>query len=203
MRYTRKLYRELVDRAVIEAERFFTVRFAPHGTGYRLEGEESAPPVVTGPAPLERFLELERERRETGLFPIRLESSGRIVGEQAQAGFPQLAQAIEQALQQVRASGLDADNRSAAADFLIGMQAAAASLVTRLPAELFRPSGTYSEERREVPLPDGRTGALVLKFSANTDVATGLMQKAERVVVTQLGQSARRTVETWSLSPAG
>src|SRR5690606_5753821 len=110
--------------------------------------------------------------------------------------------AIEKALQRVSTSDLGVDDEAAARNFLTGMQEAAASLITRPPADLFHPSSGGFEDRRDVTLPDGGTGSLSLRFSASVDPASGLMREAERMVVTRVGQSERRTIERWSLSPA-
>lgn len=202
MRYSRSLRREMVDGAAIETERCFTIRFVPRAGGYRIEGEESAPPQVSGPAVLEAFLRLERERRETGLFPLVLDPAGRIVGEPSQAGSPQLDRAIEEALHRVTASHLGADDQAAAQAFLAGLQHAAASFVAAPPAALFRPLSTPLGEHRDVALPGGRTGTVSVTFTGTTDPDTGLMREAERLVLTRLGKSARRTIERWTLSPA-
>lgn len=202
LRYTRKLRCELADGTAIEAERFFAVRFVRDNAGYRIVGEEGALPRVSGPAPLEPLLKLERERREIGLFPLRLDHAGLIVTEPAEAGSPQLARAIDEALRLVHASDLDAGQRSAAAAFLQAGEQAAASLVTKPPADLFFPSTPIFEDHRNVALPDGGAGSISLRFTASADPASGLMQQAKREVVTRLGQSERRTVENWSIAPA-
>jgi hypothetical protein len=202
LRYTRSLRRELIDGAAIEAKRFFTVRFVPHAGGYRVEGEESAPPQVSGPAMLDAFLRLERERRGTSLFPLALDRAGRIVGEPSHAGSPQLEHAIEEALQRIAASDLEANSQAAARTFLIGLHQAAASLVATPPSDLFRPLSAPHDERRDVALSGGGSGTVSVAFTASTDPATGLMREAERLVLTRLGQSARRTVERWTLEPA-
>ncbi|HTM96479.1 MAG TPA: hypothetical protein VL100_11780 [Croceibacterium sp.] len=202
MRYVRALRHGMVDGAAIETERFFTVAFVPHADGYRIEGEESAPPQVSGPAGLEAFLRLERERRETGLFPLTLDRAGRIVGDSSWADSPQLDRAIAEALHRLAASHLGADDREAARTFLTGLHQAAASLVAGLPADLFRPPAGRRDASREVALPGGGTGTVSLTFTASTDPATGVMREAERVVLTRLATSERRTVERWSLSPA-
>jgi hypothetical protein len=202
MHYTRSLRRELIDGAAIEAERFFTVRFMPYAGGYRVEGEESAPPQVSGPAVLEAFLRLERERPGTSLFPLALDRTGRILGEPSRAGSPQLDRAIKEALHRIAASDLGTDAQTAARTFLTGMHQAAASLVATPPADLFRPLSTPVDERRDVALPGGGSGTISVAFTASTDPATGLMREAERLVLTRLGQSARRTVERWTLARA-
>jgi hypothetical protein len=199
MRYTRNLRREMIDGSEIETERFFTVRFVPDAGRYRIEGEESAPPRVSGPAVIEAFLQLERERRETGLFPIALDRAGRIVDEPSRAGSPQLDRAVEEALHRVAASGLAPDDQAAARTFLFGLHQAAGSLIASPPADLFRPPSAPRGESRDVALPGGGTGTVSLTFAASADPATGLMRKAERQIRTCLGPSERRTSERWTL----
>lgn len=202
MRYTRSLRREMGDGAAIEAERFFTIRFVPQPGGYRIEGEESAPPQVSGPAGLETFLQLERARRETRLFPLTLDHAGRIVGEPSVVGSPQLGLAIAEALHRIAASNLGEDDQAAARTFLIGLHRAAASLLAVPPADLFRPFPASLDEHHDVALPGGDTGTVSVTFTGSTDARTGLMREAERVVLTRIRQSARRGIERWTLSPA-
>lgn len=202
MHFTRRLRREMVDGTAIEAERFFTIRFVPYSGGFRIEGGESGPPQITGPAQLEDFLRLERERSEAGLFPLTLDRTGRIVGEPSQAGSPQLDRAVEEALHLIAGRGLGADDQAAARTFLAGLQHTAGSLVAAPPAALFRPSSAPQNESREVALPGGRTGTIAVSFTAQADPATGLMREGHRLVQTRLGRSERRTAERWTLSPA-
>lgn len=202
MRYTRRLHREMVRGGAIEAERFFTLSFVPHPRGYRIEGYESAPPQVSGPAAVEAFLRLERERHETGLFPLSLDRAGQIIGESSRAGSLQLDRAIEEALHRIANSSLDIDDQAAARTFLAGMQQAAASLIAAPPADLFHPPSGSLGEQREVAMPGGGTGTVSVTFTASADPATGLMRGAERLVLTRLGESERRTSERWTLSPA-
>jgi hypothetical protein len=201
MRYTRALRREMIDGAAIVATRYFAVRFVPLAGGFRLEGAENAAPDVSGPPSLEAILQLERERRDSSFFPLRIDRTGRIAGEPGKAGSPQLDRAVEEALHRVAASGRPADDAAAMRSFVLGLQQAAASLVAAPPADLFHPLSAPFSESREIAMPDGGTGTVSVAFTASLDPATGLMREAERLVVTRLAQSERRTAERWTLAP--
>lgn len=202
MRYTRSLRRELVDGAAIVATRSFAVRFVPLDAGWRLEGEEDTVPEVSGPPSLDGILRFERARRETGLFPLRIDGGGQIADEPGSAGSPQLDRAVDEALHRIAASGLPEDDQEAMRVFVVGVQLAAIALVAAPPADLFHPLSAPLTERRAVTLPDGGAGEVSLRFTAKIDPATGLMREAERMVLTRLAQSERRTAERWTLTAA-
>lgn len=200
MRYTRSLRRELADGAAVVATRSFAVRFVSLDAGWRLEGEEDVAPEVSGPPSLDGILRFERERRETGLFPLRIDGSGRIIAEPGTAGSPQLDRAVDEALHRIAASGLPENDQEAMRVFVVGVQLAAIALVGAPPADLFHPLSAPSGGRRAVTMPDGGSGEVSLSFTAEIDPATGLMRAAERLVVTRLGATERRTVERWTLT---
>lgn len=197
----RSLRREMVDGAAIVATRSYAVRFFREEDGFRLEGEEDVAPEVSGPASLEAILRLERERRDGSMFPLCLDRDGRIIAENGEAGSPQLARAIDAALHRIAASPAGDDEQAAMRAFVTGLHQAAASLITEPPADLFHPLAAPRSESREVALPDGGRGEVAVTFSAALDPATGLMREAERVVLTRLGTSERRTAERWTLGP--
>jgi hypothetical protein len=202
MRFSRSLRRELADGAAVVATRVFAVQFVAEAAGWRLEGEESEPPQVTGPPSFEPFAKLERGRRETGMFPMTLDAAGKIVARPAPEVPQGLDEAVTEALHRIAASGRGEDEQAAMRTFVLGLQQAAATLVSLPPDDLFHPLSTPLSESRDVQLPDGRVGSVSLSFTATIDPATGLMREAERAVLTRLADSERRTIERWTLAPA-
>jgi hypothetical protein len=203
MLFTRSLRREMIDGAAMGATRTFAIRFVALADGFAVEGEQSGAAIVEAPPSLETFAKLERERRETGLFPLKLDRTGLIVEYPADtAQSPQLDRAVEEALHRIAASNRSDDEQMAMRVFVLGLQQAAAALVAAPPADLFRPSSVPLGEHRTVALPDGGTGEVSLTFTARLDPVTGLMREAERVVLTRLAGTERRTRERWTLTPA-
>lgn len=200
MIFTRRLRRDLGGGLAIEAVRSFEVRFVPNGAGYRIEGREVAVNVTAPPA-LSKLAEIERNRIETNVFPLQLDFSGRIrSGPKGNMPAPSLAVAADEALKQVSRSSLGGADQLNAQEFMLGLQLVASSLTSNLPANLFR--GIVEQERveRQLPLPDGGFGELMVQVSADFAADTHLFQRGERTVVTRIGASERRWVEEWSLT---
>lgn len=200
MLYTRRLERVLPDGASFVVTRSFAVRFVPEGPGFRVEGRQMSVEVAA-PALLERFAQMERQRVETALFPIALDSAGRIVGHAEGQGSAQLDAAVREALDRVDRAPFTAGERAEAVRFVEALHQSAGKVLTEPPADLFAPEGAPREERREVALPGGGSGTVRVRFSAESDPTTGLLREAMREVVTELGGDRRRTLESWRLAP--
>lgn len=199
MRYTRTLTRHLAGDAILTVERSFAVTFTPTAGGFAIDGRQIHV-AVDAPAALADLARLERERIETGLFPLQLDADGRIAGGPDIAPGPQLDRAVELARAQIaRASG-DRPGETETARFVLALQQSAAALVTELPTDLFAPAAYPRFDRGEVPLPDGGTGEISSRFDALVDQATGLMRSAERQVVTAIAADRRETLERWNLA---
>ncbi|MEO6040705.1 MAG: hypothetical protein ABIP41_02280 [Croceibacterium sp.] len=199
MRYTRTLRRELAGGAAIVVSRSFSVRFMPLAAGFRIDGEQVAVSVAAPPA-LARFAELERERRELGLFPLVLDNRGLITGAPSAIDTAGLDEAVKAAAKRFDVAGFAPGERSEADRFVSALHQDASRLVTALPRDLFAPSKLQSAATRDVMLPDGGQGVVTVRFTAQTDPATGLMKQAQREVVTNLSGDQRRTIEDWSLA---
>lgn len=197
--YTRRLEREMTGGARFVVMRRFAVRLARTADGFELAGEQSAVSVEAPPA-LARFAELERARVESGLFPLRLDSRGQIVGWTSAQASRELAAAVEQAHAMAAGAAIPADEQARLRGFIEAVHRAASSVFTNLPADLFAPATPLREDRQGLDLPEGLRGEVVARFSAETDGATGLMRSARRSVVTQVAGNRRETLESWSLA---
>jgi len=198
MLYTRRLEQTLVDGKKLIVTRRFAVRFERAGEGYRVTGEQVG--VETeAPEKLATLMRIERERVETGIFPLLLDAGGRIV---ASEGIPSLAgldEAVREARALIEQRPRPAEERAELLRFVEAVHASAGKLVTQLPADLFVP--TPHREIREVELPGGEKGQVTVIFTAETDPASGLMREATREVLTELGGQTRRAIESWRLDP--
>jgi hypothetical protein len=52
----------------------------------------------------------------------------------------------------------------------------------------------------QVALPNGISGSITTQFSGSVRPETGLLDEAERIVLTGMDGSMRRTVEHWSMA---
>jgi hypothetical protein len=200
MRYVRRLERSLADGEKLVVTRSFAVRFEPAGEGYRILGQQLG--VETeAPEKLAAFMRIERERREDGLFPLLLDAHGRITGSEAAPLPARLDEAVREAVAMIDRRPRPAADRAELLRFVNAIDQSAGKLVSALPHDLFAPAPEPRRETREVALPGGETGILTLTFSATADPGTGLMQEAEREVLTELAGETRRTLETWRLEP--
>lgn len=200
MLYTRRLERELAGGASLTVSRSFAVRFVPEADGFRVDGEQVSVEVAA-PEALDSLARLERERIETGLFPLLLDAAGAIRGVSHAAQGEQLDEAVRDVTERIERGEHTPAERDALRAFVEAVHRSAVELVTELPRDLFAPGAAPREERRAIALPGGETGQVRLTFSAERDPATGLMRTARRVVVTEVAGDLRRTVESWSLTP--
>lgn len=199
MRYTRTLTRRLAGGASMIVERSFMVTFTPTVAGFAIDGKQ-VHAAVDAPAALADLARLERERIETGLFPLQLDADGRISGGPDIALGPQLDRAVELARAQIARASTDNGADTETTRFVLALQQSAAALLTELPTDLFAPVAYPRFHRGEVPLPDGGMGEISSRFDALVDRATGLMRSAERQVITAIAEDRRETIERWSLA---
>ncbi|WP_095012390.1 hypothetical protein [Tsuneonella mangrovi] len=191
---SRRLVRTLGDGARIVVSRTWQVTFAPIATGYRVDGRQVSVTVDTPPG-LAALAALERQRDERGLFPILLDPSGLIVEHNKFVDSPE----IDSALDRVR-SEIDTEDMSARL-LLAKLQSSAETIVSRLPRDLLAPRSDGWTEQRSLPLPDGTTGEVTVRFVASRS-PDGLLDRAERTVTSTVGSSSRISAEHWALQSA-
>ena len=192
---TRAIHRGLADGKLLTARRRYVVSIVPEGTGFRVDGE-LLDCVVDAPPGLRALALLEQQRREEGLFPLRLDAAGQIVEQPPGNASNATDAAMKIAKQRLATSVLSGAERSQAQGFVSGLAEQGAR--SEWPRDLFHPApGTRSESRR-VALPDGGEG--VVTVSTEARAPGGLLDRIERVVVTELGGTRRETREEWSLT---
>ena len=198
--YSRTLVRTLGDGAQVLVRRDFSIRFARHSEGFRIDGSQVAAEVQM-PESLSQLAKIERERREENLFPIQLDSSGQIRGGPEYKPAEHIDRAVAVVEQRVSGGNFDEEDRQAISGMLQAAHRQGESLVSALPGDLFSPSAASKRDVRDIPLPGGTTGSLEVLFEARVDPKTGLLQQAERRIVTRLSDSERVTSETWAIGP--
>ncbi len=201
MRLTRQLSRQLADGAQIVIERTWEVQFRNQAAGYSLDGRQVAV-EVSAPHSLEMLARIERDRTESGLFPIELDRNGLISADAETGSLAPIDQAVSQARKRIEASGLSTKAAADARQFLAYLQKSAADLSSQMPGDLFHPVRPNWQENRTIRLPHGQTGSVSVSFTAITNPEAGLMERAQRIIVTEIGEASRTSRENWKLLPA-
>ena len=192
MIYRRTLERQLPGGDVFRTTRDFAVRFEQVGRGFQVSGQQILA-HVEAPANLAQLAALEEQRVELGIFPLLLDSAGRIVDGSGDQPNDQIARALDEARR------LLGDTGEEAGILIEALHAAGSQLTAQLPIDLFSPAEGPREESQLVTLPWGESGEVATRFEAVCDPQTMLMRSARREVVTRLGQDERRSGEQWEL----
>lgn len=193
---TRTVVRALPGGKEIVVARRYEIRIIADGAGYRVDGalldcKVSAPPVLAALA------QLERQRPENGLFPIRLDRAGRIVPEAPAAPGEALARGSQVAREQISLASLTPTDRRDASAFVRHL--ATHGAFTAWPADLFHPATGQRSEHKDFALPDGSVGSVAVAIDARATAQGGLLDRVERTVTTRLEGTSRVTREEWTL----
>jgi hypothetical protein len=200
MTFTRRLERALPGGSKLVVARSFAVRFAATPAGWSLSGEQVGV-TVDAPARIAALAALERQRIETGLFPLALDRAGMIVGGPDAPPVVELEQAVAIVRRQIEAAGFAADERKELEAFVRAVHDAGAKMTSEFPGDLFAPREQAVRAERELALPGGGAGTIEVSFTAVTDPTTGLMAEARREIVTAIADDRRLTREDWTLAP--
>lgn len=197
---TRTLERAFPDGARIVSRRSYKVRFVAEPGGFRVEGELLSA-EVEAPESLGFLAELERTRPDTGLFPMRLDAGGSLLEQGARTGpdgnVREAAGHVARTLAGLSLPRVEARDAAAFVE-----QLRRNGMHTQWPADLFRPIPGRRSQTVPVPLPGGATGSVRIDLDAQVR-SGGLLSLFRRRVVTELGDSQRRTDETWALETSG
>jgi hypothetical protein len=199
LRFSRELRRSLFDGKELVVTRHYRITFAATPKGTRVEGSLTGTDVEV-PERLAALADLERKRQDDSMFPLMLDSTGRIVESHADgAALSGKAQPLAEGL--IAGAGLDGLAQEQAARFVESLFSAQGPGINQWPAQLFRPGEQPSQVRQELPLPGGGKGAVTITLEPVSAGPCGLMQRLERRVETLVGTQVRRTREIWTLGP--
>jgi ABC-type amino acid transport substrate-binding protein len=201
MTFTRRLERGLGDGHTLTVDRSFAIRFAPRIEGWSVSGEQVGV-SVDFPRQLAALAALERQRRETNLFPLLLDGRGTIVGGPEARPAEQLDEAVATVMRLFGNTAHPVDAREEHETFVRAIHDASTRLTSLLPEQLFAPRGEPTRSERDLALPDGGEGTIEVSFTAAADPLTGLMRQARRDIVTTIAGDSRLTREKWTLAPA-
>ena len=191
----RTVVRELPGGAAIVATRRYRVSFRPVPGGWEVSGALISSEIAVPPS-LATIAAIERARPDQGMFPMRLDGTGRIVGRPIAQGMGReaVAGAVGAALHRA-----DAEPE---AGFLtqIGAAAASGGGLTGWPEELFLPHGPNGSSEQKFALPDGGTGSVRVTLESVPAASRTTMGRVARTVVTQAAGSRRVAREEWTLA---
>lgn len=108
--------------------------------------------------------------------------------------------AIDRAMGTIEAAILPTDEVLGAREFLSSLGAAAASVVSQVPRDLFFPEPGERTEIRPMILPGGVSTRFEVAIENAADPLSGLLEHSERRVVTHMGDSSRTTLERWEIA---
>ncbi len=197
MLLSRTVRRELPRGQALVVRRTYEIRFVSNDGGYSVEGRLLDCSVEAPPA-LNALAEIERNRPDTGLFPLTLDRRGIIlpvaVGGQGKA-FDEASRVIAD---MVSNKVSDTAEQVAAHKFVkqFGSQVA----VGLWPEDLFVPASSQHAEDSVVPLADGQSGRVQVLIEATRNPQNALLSRFNRTVITDFGGIQRRSDEEWTLS---
>ena len=198
---TRMLRRELGAGQEVISRRSYRIHIIPEGAGFRIDGELSGIEVSVPPN-LEPIAQLERNRRDVGLFPILLDRQGIITSQPdpARQTLPVTARGLARGI--VSGAGLRPEERTEALRFVDALLNAQGGVITQWPTDLFRPTAAQHSSTTHFPVANGQTGQVTVTLNAASDGVCGLVRSFERTVVTDLGGLQRVSHERWTLVAA-
>lgn len=198
---TRTLWRSLRDGQEIMVRRSYEVRFSRTDGGFLLDGR-LIDTAVDAPAPLALLAEIERKRPDPGMFPLRLDAHGRIVGQRARAvpGDPHRS-AEDHARTILARSALEAEERKQTEQLARSILESSVG-ASAWPSDLFSPAARSRREKRSLALDGGQNGVIEVSVDVRGTGDGGLPKTVERRVATEIGGSARFSREVWTMTPA-
>lgn len=196
---SRLIERQLSDGNFISIARSWGVQFRASATGYEAIGNQLSV-EVKAPVRLAELARLE-EQRVSNFLPIAMNSRGMIYSVGDAETDEDLAKAVVLAKQIMAQAGASDAKQDQARQFMSQLQGAAQPVLENLPPDLFFPSGKKVEKTEAVPLPDGTYGQFRLEYLGTPQADTSLLDTAQRIITTTIGQSSRISRETWSLKP--
>lgn len=199
---TRTLVRTLRDGKQIVVRRSYAVRIVASGDGYVVDGRQISA-TVDAPAKLAALAEIERNRVDEGMFPLRLNAAGQIASAPIRPSgqSPTQQNAVRQSHLMIDQSALPARDKPEA-HRQVNQITASSSDSSDWPADLFSPLASERSERRHFALPDGGQGDVEVVIRAETRSPGGLPSRVERTVTTVIGADSRVSQEIWTLGPA-
>lgn len=195
---TRRIVRGLSDGEKITVERDWQISFEQQGRDIAILGRQTRV-EVDAPSRIAPIADIERRRSTDGQFPILLNSRGMIIAAGNVEKEEEVASAVEAAERLIAQSTLTLSQQQRTGSYLAQLQNAGGQVLDRLPRDLFYPREPAVHDLRKVALPDGTTGEFEVQFSASARPDSGLLDRADRHIITRLQGSERMSSEHWKM----
>lgn len=199
MRLSRMITRTLRGGAMLRVDRSWQIAFRPQGTGFSIMGEQLDAKVQAPPS-LASLAAIEEARSTADMWPIMLSEQGEIVAAGSGIREEDLAAAIREAEAMIAEREVPASIREAQAQYLAQIQRTVNSLLESLPSDLFFPKMGPMRTVQTLELAEGVTGEFEIIYDAVPAQEGAWLGKAERQVITRLGDSRQRAIEEWTLT---
>jgi len=187
----------LQDGKQVKVTRRYAVHSAPVESGFLLDGKlvdvsVDVPPLLGGLA------EIERKRVETGMFPVRIDSSGTILAGQQDGQFDRRLrdEMTARASVVLAETGMPKENLQLGTRFV--SQTMQAPPRSSWPVDLFKIQPGEHRQSRIVALAGGAEGRIEVVTRVDSLLPCGLPRTIERTVVTILAGSRRVSREIWA-----
>ena len=197
----RRIVRALGDGASIVVDREWMIGFSRQGTGSIVSGRQLSA-KVEAPAALAAFAELEKGRSTDGMFPVLLTGSGSVLGAGDYVSASDLDRAAGEAERMIATATSSTALKSARLSGLVPMQKANNTFTDQIPQDLFYPRASKSVTVHPVALNDSMSGEFELHYEASCAADGPWLAKAERRIVTRIGESERQTSDLWTMTQA-
>lgn len=194
----REVHRALARGQELVTRRSYAVRFVRDGEGWLVEGDLIAS-EIDAPPELAALAQIEKGRRDQGLFPLRLNSQGIIIDQQGSSDPAANTQARAMVDGTLAKIPLRAGDQAVAAGMVNRIASQSAATGGTWPLDLFRPATANSTESRTVPLPDGSAGTVTVTINCER-ADDGLLASFQRQIVTELGGTRRESREIFRLA---
>lgn len=195
---SRTVIRELADGKQIVVKRSFRVQFVASAEGFVLTGTPIAVSVDVPPV-LARLGELERQRSDTGPFPILIDNRG-LMHTAANSGTADAGVRKDTKLAAaglIQGTALPGETKRDAVQLLGAM--AADPHTSPWPIDLFVAHDAERRQHRSVALADGGLGEIEVLLRVGKWLPCGMPALFERVITTDLAGTRRVSREVWSL----
>lgn len=195
---TRSLYLPFPDGRQIAVTRKYEVRFSRTDAGFRVEGR-LLDTQIDAPPRLSALADMERRRREAGLFPVLLDQRGMILESPAAS---EEVRSATQAAAGARAIVAKSATPPGLREEIGGALESLTGTATRSawPPFLFNPGNAERSDSRTITLPDGATGKVETRIHVDGLLVGGLPRRIERNVTTHFEGTQRVTREVWTFS---
>lgn len=198
---TRELHRDLSRGKQLVTRRNYRITFVREGDGWRVDGE-LIDCQVDAPPELDALAQLEKARPDSGLFPLYLDQSGKIVEQHGSHGdASSVMQARTVVNRTVAGIAMEPQERSIASAMVQRISTQGQSSGGKWPEDLFRPASGHRSEVRNMALPDGSEGRITVTIDA-AGSSDGILDHFERNIVTELSGTRRESREVFRLSRA-